>query len=59
MVPIIISHGRKSLTTYAILDDGAERTIMLPAATQRLNLQGEAETLTQRTIRQDVTHLAG
>ena len=32
VVPIIISNGCKSLKTHAILDNGAERTIILPAA---------------------------
>lgn len=59
VVPIIISYGCKSLMTYAILDDGAERTIILPAAVKHLNLQGEAETPTLCTIRQDIAHLAG
>lgn len=59
VVPIIISHGSKSLQTYAILDDGAAHTIILPAAAQHLELKGEAESLTLRTIRQDVAHLTG
>lgn len=59
VVPIIINHGRKSLNTYAILDDGAERTIILPAAVQHLGLKGKTETLMLRTICQDVAHLAG
>lgn len=33
-----VYHHHESLTTYAILDDGAERTIILPAATRCLNL---------------------
>ncbi|KAK0150703.1 hypothetical protein N1851_008173 [Merluccius polli] len=40
VVPIVISHGSKSLHTYAILDDGAERTIILPAAVRHLELKG-------------------
>ena len=59
VVPIIISHGSKSLHTYAILDDGAERTIILPAAVRHLELKGEAESLALRTIRQDVARLTG
>ncbi|XP_034536205.1 uncharacterized protein LOC117810467 [Notolabrus celidotus] len=59
VVPIIISNGSKSLQTYAILDDGAERTIILPAAVRHLGLKGEAESLALRTIRQDVTCLTG
>ena len=40
VVPIIISHGSKSLHTYAILDDEAECKIILPAAVRHLELKG-------------------
>lgn len=33
VVPVIVSNGKKSLHTYAILDDGAEHTIVLTEAT--------------------------
>lgn len=59
VVPVIISHGDKSLNTYAILDDEAERTMILPAAVQHLGLKGEAESLFLQTIRQDVASLTG
>ena len=55
VVPIIISHGSKSLRTYTILDDGAERTIILPAAVLHLELKGEAESLALRTIRHEAS----
>ena len=58
VLPIIISHGTKSLQTYAILDDGAEHTIILPAEVRDLGLRGRAESLV-RTVRQDVVHLTG
>lgn len=59
VVPIIVRHGTKSLQTYAILDDGAERTIILPTAAQHLGLKGREESLTLRNVRQDVVHLTG
>lgn len=59
VVPVIISHGSKVLQTYAILDDGAECTIILPAAVRHLKPKGEAESLALRTIRQDVACLTG
>lgn len=49
----------KTIETFAILDDGAERTMLLPSAAQRLQLEGKEETLALRTIRPDVTFLAG
>ncbi|TWW67283.1 hypothetical protein D4764_02G0003240 [Takifugu flavidus] len=59
VVPVIVSHGNKTLHIYAILDDGAERTIILPAAVHYLGLSGEAESMALRTIRHDVAHLSG
>ncbi|XP_073766348.1 uncharacterized protein [Danio rerio] len=59
VVPVLL-HGKfKSVETYAILDDGAQRTIVLPMAAQMLQLKGEPEVLTLRTVRADVTHLSG
>lgn len=59
IVPVLLQNGRRSLKTYAILDDGAERTILLPAAAQHLELQGREESLALRTIRHDIAHLTG
>ncbi|KAK0137358.1 hypothetical protein N1851_026443 [Merluccius polli] len=59
VVPVLVRNGKRSLHTYTILDDGAERTILLPAAAQHLNLKGEEESLALRTIRHDVAHLTG
>lgn len=50
---------RHSLDTYAILDDGSERTMLLLAAAQKVDLQGTPETLSLRTIRQDMQTLEG
>lgn len=59
VIPVIVSNGAKTLHTYAILDDGAERTIILTEATQHLGLAGEVESMALRTIRQDVAHIKG
>lgn len=40
---VIITNGDASMETYAVLDDGSERTILLHAAAQQLNLKGQPE----------------
>ncbi|CAI5660547.1 uncharacterized protein LOC106097744 [Oreochromis niloticus] len=59
VVPVVLHHNGKTLSTHAVLDDGSERTMLLPAAAQKLDLQGTPETLPLRTIRQDVQTLHG
>ncbi|XP_067306912.1 uncharacterized protein [Pseudorasbora parva] len=59
VVPVLLHHKSKTLETYAILDDGAQRTMILPNAIQQLRLKGEPETLALRTVRPDTTHLSG
>lgn len=59
VVKVLIHHGDQTLNTYAILDDGSERTMLLPDAAQTLGLQGTTEDLPLRTIRQDVKTLRG
>jgi hypothetical protein len=49
VVPALVRNGR-SPNRYAILDDGAERTIILPVAAQHLNLRGKEESFALRTI---------
>lgn len=56
---VILRNGNHTLETYAILDDGSERTILLQDAAQRLQLQGTPESLTLRTVRQDLRTLHG
>ncbi|KAK7879199.1 hypothetical protein WMY93_034023 [Mugilogobius chulae] len=58
VVPIQLHHERKSLDTFALLDDGSEKTIILPAAVKSLGLVQEEETLSLRTIRHDVIQLS-
>ncbi|XP_073669326.1 uncharacterized protein [Paramisgurnus dabryanus] len=59
VVEVTLRNGNKSLDTYAILDDGSERTILLHPAAQKLQLIGESESLKLRTVRQDVQTLNG
>jgi len=47
------------LQTYAILDDGSERTMLLPQASESLGLNGVPESLIVRTVRQDTLALEG
>ncbi|KAL2093214.1 hypothetical protein ACEWY4_010526 [Coilia grayii] len=56
---VVLHNGDKAMETYAILDDGSERTMLLQAAAKELNLHGESEQLTLRTVRQDVRVLQG
>ncbi|XP_072569309.1 uncharacterized protein [Paramormyrops kingsleyae] len=59
VVRVLLRTKGKTLDTYAVLDDGSERTMLLPAAVHKLGLHGSPETLTLRTIRQDVQTLEG
>lgn len=54
---VLLRNGKHTLETFAILDDGSELTIILPAAAQRLQLTGEQEDLFLRTVRQDLRTL--
>lgn len=59
MVKVCLHHGGNKVETYAILDDGSERTIILHQAVQELGLQGQKENLVLRTIRQDIRGVPG
>ncbi|KAK7939923.1 hypothetical protein WMY93_003249 [Mugilogobius chulae] len=59
MVKVVLYNGQHKLETYAILDDGSERTIILHSAAQRLHLNGQKEELALKTIRQDLTTVCG
>ncbi|KAL7866046.1 hypothetical protein SRHO_G00112930 [Serrasalmus rhombeus] len=59
MSRVTLRHGDTSLDTYALLDDGSERTILLYDAAQQLGLQGVPEDLSLRTVRQDVRVIHG
>ncbi|XP_026112361.1 uncharacterized protein LOC113091129 [Carassius auratus] len=59
VVPVLLWRGKRSISTYAILDDGAQRSIILPAAVQQLGIDGREEIMALRTIRHDITELKG
>ncbi|KAG1930137.1 hypothetical protein F2P79_022559 [Pimephales promelas] len=59
VVKVLLHNGDKAMETYAVLDDGSERSIVLPQAVEQLNLTTVPETLKLRTIRQDVHQLNG
>jgi len=59
VIQVLLHHGNCTLETYAILDDGSERTMLLPAAARDLGLPGTPEDLALRTIQQDVQTLHG
>ncbi|KAG1937623.1 hypothetical protein F2P79_018082 [Pimephales promelas] len=59
VVRVVLTHNGKSLETYAILDDGSERTMLLSSAAEGLGLNGAAETLILRTIRQGTEKIVG
>ncbi|XP_056324239.1 uncharacterized protein LOC130237344 [Danio aesculapii] len=56
---VLLHNGKHTLTTYAILDDGSERTILLHEAAQQLKINGEPENLALRTVRHDTQVLSG
>ena len=59
VVPVCLHNGKKTFSTYAVLDDGSERTVILPAVMHHLGLKGTEEVLTLRTIRQDKMQVKG
>lgn len=61
MVKVHLHHRNKRMETYAILDDGSERTMLSQVyqAAQQLGLQGQREELALRTIRQDISTVSG
>lgn len=59
VIKVLLSHHHRTLETYAVLDDGSERTMLLPEAAKQLGLEGTPEDLSLWTIRQDVQTLRG
>lgn len=59
VVRVLLRNKDRTLDTYAILDDGSERTMLLPEAVDKLGLHKRPEDLALRTIRQDVQTLKG
>lgn len=56
---VLLHNGSHTLETYAILDDGSERTILLQNGAQKLKLQSPSESLTLRIVRQDLRVIQG
>ncbi len=56
---VLLRNGSQCLETYALLDDGSERTILLHSSAQQLGLTGRPEELVLRTVRQDLQILHG
>ena len=58
VVPVFLINGQQR-RTYAILDDGSERTIILTSAVSQLQLKGPEEILNFRTVRHKVIPITG
>lgn len=58
IVRVHLHHQGRMLDTYAVLDDGSEKTLLLHSAAHQLGVQGPREVLTIRTTRQDVKEIS-
>ena len=56
---MLVHYGERTLDTFAILDDGSERTMLLPSAAKSLGIQCTPGSLPLRTNRQDIQVLHG
>lgn len=59
VVKVLLSYRGRNLETYAILDDCSERTMLLASAAHVLGLDGVAESLLLKTVRQGTETLPG
>ena len=59
VVQILLHGPAGTLDTYAILDDGSERTMLLQQAADKLQLEGKPETMLLRTIHDDIVECHG
>ncbi|XP_055008882.1 uncharacterized protein LOC129408678 [Boleophthalmus pectinirostris] len=59
LVKVRLYNAEHSLEGFAILDNGSERTLILPSAVRHLYLTTEPESLPLCTVRQEVIHLQG
>lgn len=59
VVPVLLHHEGRTINTFALLDDGSERSMLLPAAAKSLGIKGTPEDLPLRTVRQDIQVLHG
>lgn len=55
----MLQYKGQKLETYAILDDGSQRTLLLHSAAQQLGLRGQPEDLPLRRVRQELQTLHG
>ena len=46
---VLLRNGDRTLESYAVLDDGSERTILLHSAAQELGLEGQPENCAPRS----------
>lgn len=51
VIRVQLHHQGRTLNTYAVLDDGSERTVLLPTTATKLGLQGTPEDLPLRTVK--------
>uniref|UniRef100_A0AAV2LXU6 Uncharacterized protein n=1 Tax=Knipowitschia caucasica TaxID=637954 RepID=A0AAV2LXU6_KNICA len=49
IAPILVHYGGRTINSFAILDDGSERSMLLPAAAKALGMKGTPEDLPLRT----------
>ncbi|KAK3544493.1 hypothetical protein QTP86_013149 [Hemibagrus guttatus] len=59
VVPVNLHYEDRTLDTFALLDDGLERTILLSTAVKALGIQGVPEELPLWTVRDDIQVLNG
>ncbi|RXN33772.1 guanine nucleotide-binding subunit alpha-12 isoform X2 [Labeo rohita] len=59
VVPVHLSYEDCTLDTFALMDDGSERTILHSAIVEALGIQGVPEDLPLQTVRDDVQVICG
>ena len=59
VIRVLLHSENGTLDTYAVLDDGSERTVLLSTAAVKLGLRGTPEDLPLRTVRQDIEVIRG
>ncbi|CAI5657610.1 unnamed protein product [Oreochromis niloticus] len=50
IIKVCIHYGKRTISTYAVLDDGSERTMLLPEAAEKLGMQGIPEDVPLRMM---------
>ncbi|XP_038071933.1 uncharacterized protein LOC119740637 [Patiria miniata] len=59
VVPVLLHGPAGTIETYAILDDGSERSMLIQTAAEKLQLKGQPETVLLRTVRDDIVECQG